>query len=74
MRMIKVTNTSCLDHMNSDFKSAIRMCFAPYSPEYEDKLTYIPAHRKFTDIFAWTYQSADELNTADVTGEVKEPN
>lgn len=70
MRMIKVTNSSCLEHMNPDFKTAIIKCFAPYSAEYEDKLSYIPEHRKFTEESAWIYQSADELKTGGVDAEV----
>jgi len=70
MRQIKVTNSSCLEHMNSDFKSAIRKCFAPYAEEYEDKVSYIPEHRKFTEESAWVYQSAEELETGTVDGEL----
>ena len=71
MRQLKVTNTSCLDTLNPDFASAIRKCFAPYSEEVEDTARYTPAHRKFTDDSAWTYQSPEELDTGSYDGEVR---
>jgi polycystin 2 len=70
MRMIKVTNSSCLEHMNPDFKTAIRKCFAPYDAEHEDKTSFIPEHRKFTEESSWIYQSADQLETGSVDAEV----
>ena len=50
---------------------AARKCFAPYSEEVEDKARYTPAHRKFTDDSAWTYQSPEELDTGSYDGEVR---
>ena len=50
-----------------------RKCFAPYSELVEDTARYTPAHRKFTDDSAWTYQSPEELDTGNYDGEVRTP-
>ena len=71
MRQLKVTNTSCLDTLNPDFSTAIRKCFAPYSEQDEDTARYKPEHRKFTDDSAWTYQTAEQLQTGSYDGEVR---
>lgn len=46
IRMLKVGNKTC--DVPEDFKKAIRVCFAPYSQDKEDKLTYIPEFRKYS--------------------------
>ena len=52
-------------------KNLRRKCFAPYSLEDEDTARYTPAHRKFTDDSAWTYQTPEELDTGSYDGEVR---
>ena len=48
MRQIKVHETSC--DIYEDFKSAIKKCYAPYEEAFEDKKSYIPEHRKGSEI------------------------
>ena len=43
---LKVGNETCAP--DKDFEKAIRVCFAPYAQQHEDKDTYIPNFRKYT--------------------------
>ena len=46
MRMLKVHNRSCTIH--PDFINAIKVCYAPYKEEFEDKEDFLPSYRNLS--------------------------
>ncbi|XP_068718371.1 polycystin-2-like protein 1 [Montipora capricornis] len=54
IRQLRVKNDSCTVH--DDFKSVIKDCYAPYSPEAEDQSPF-----GLKNGSAWTYQTEEEL-------------
>ena len=46
MRMLKVTNNSCPIH--KDFKNAIKVCYAGYEEQYEEKQPFLPPYRNLS--------------------------
>ena len=46
MRMLKVTNDSCPIH--KDFKNAIKVCYAGYEEQYEEKQPFLPPYRNLS--------------------------
>ena len=46
IRQLKVTNSSCT--IEPSFRGAIKVCFAPYAAEHEDKKSYNPDFRKYS--------------------------
>ena len=59
MRMLKVTNNSCPIH--KDFKNAIKVCYAGYEEQYEDKQPFLPPYRNLSSDRA--YVSNYETNS-----------
>lgn len=47
IRQLKVTNSSCYP-IHKDFVNAIKVCYAPYAEEYEDKEPFLPPYRNLS--------------------------
>ena len=62
LRQLRVTNSSC-DIMDS-FRGIIKRCFARYAESLEDKETFIPERMMYTTENAWTYRTAEELQSS----------
>ncbi|XP_023346219.1 polycystic kidney disease 2-like 1 protein isoform X2 [Eurytemora carolleeae] len=52
----KVTNDSCLSSVPLDFSGAIKVCYAPYQVIHEEKLSFPPINRVYTELSVWEYQ------------------
>jgi len=64
MRQLRVKNDSCEVHR--DFQNAIRNCWGPYTEAIEDKSDFLPRFRERTSVTAWSYQTASQMETANL--------
>ena len=61
---IRVHNDSCEVH--PDFQSAIRLCYAKYTEDVEDRNNFGNGVRIRTSPSAWMYKSSEELKTSNM--------
>ena len=61
MRMLKVTNNSCPIH--KDFKNAIKVCYAGYEEQYEEKQPFLPPYRNLSSDRAYVSNHEMRLET-----------
>merc|ERR1711936_293815 len=64
IRQLRVHNDSCEVH--PDFQSAIRLCYAKYTEDVEDRNNFGNGVRIRTSPSAWMYKSSEELKTSNM--------